>query len=198
VKEVPLSRGGVALVDDEDYEAVRVFNWCAHQSKFTFYAERHRRDKRWTVEKMHRVILARKLGRALCPGEKTDHKNGDGLDNRRENLRLATHAQNQRNCRRHSCNLSSKFLGVGRRKDSKKWFARIGVDHRKIYLGYYATEMAAVQAREEYIAAHPELMARSNFSAPPTRPAPRPRCHVTLEHDGVDLLADATPAEAAG
>ena len=115
-------------------------------------------------EQMHRMVLERKLGRPLSKGEMPDHENGDGLDNRRVNIRLSTHMQNMHNCRRHAANPSSKFLGVHWHRCGRKWQAVIGVNGKKIDLGRYNLEFDAAMAREAFIVAHPELMARSNFT----------------------------------
>jgi hypothetical protein len=163
MREIPLTQDKVALVDDEDYEALNAFKWFVKRDRDTSYAMRNVRGKP-TKELIHRVVLARKLGRTLAKGERADHINGDGLDNRRENLRQATHAQNMRNCRRHSVNPSSRYLGVRWYKHTRKWLAQIKIDSRPIYLGTYRTENEAALAREFYIVAHPELHARSNFS----------------------------------
>lgn len=165
MKEIKLTQGKVAIVDDEDYETVNAHKWCAFSAWNTFYITRcvPLPNGTTTSERMHRVILARKLGRPLLRDEYTDHVNGDGLDNRRQNLRLATNAQNQRNCHRRKANPTSRFLGVYWAARDKRWAARIQVNRRGVNLGYYTTEFDAVLAREEYIVAHPELMARSNF-----------------------------------
>ena len=165
MKEIPLTQGKVARVDDEDFEAVSSVKWYARRHHRTFYAIRNmlRPDGKWVHEHLHQVVLARKLGRPIAKGMEADHKNGDGLDNQRGNLFEATGGQNQRNCRRHSKNPSSRYLGVCLRKLTGKWFARINVDGKSVYLGYHATELEAALAREAYITAHPELNARSNF-----------------------------------
>jgi hypothetical protein len=169
MREIPLTQGKVALVDDEDYEALNAFKWYAYRSCRTYYAQRmaRRPDGGWNHEDMHRAILARKLERALVKGEKTDHWNGDGLDNQRGNLRLATNAQNNRNCRRRRSNPSSQYLGVSwdkcRKKWRAQWRAQMMVNGEPIFLGYHTTELAAAEAREAYVIAHPELMARLNF-----------------------------------
>ena len=166
MKEIQLTQGTMAIVDDEDFEAMNVFKWYALRHCHTFYAVRGapKPGGGQTHESMHRVILARKLGRVLLKKEEVDHKHGDGLDNRREKLRLATSAQNKRNCRRRNANPSSRYLGVSWFKDRKKWHAQICVNYKSIHLGDHATELAAAQAREVYIEAHPELMARSNLT----------------------------------
>ena len=157
MREIVLTRGQVAIVDDEDFEAVSAFKWCAQPSRHTFYALRNVRRPGGgkTTENLHRLVLARKLGRPLLNGEKADHENGDGLDNRREKLRLATNAQNMRNCFKSLPNKSSQFLGVARHRATKKWQASIRVPGKSIYLGLHDTELGAAQSREAYILAHP-------------------------------------------
>ena len=164
MKQIVLTQGKVAIVDDEDFDVLSAVKWHAYLDWKTFYAMRNalRPDGKRTKETMHRVVLARKLGRAVTDGMHTDHANGDGLDNRRENLHEVTCAQNQRNCR-HAENASSRYLGVYWHKRDKKWGAYIVVNRHQISLGYQDTELAAAQAREAFIVAHPELHARSNF-----------------------------------
>ena len=97
MKEIQLSQCKVALVDDEDFETLSPHKWCAWLGGRTFYARRNASHAvgGLMAEYMHRWILERKLGRALARSEWVDHANGDGLDNRRENLRLSTAAQKQ-------------------------------------------------------------------------------------------------------
>ena len=94
MREIPLTQDKVALIDDEDYERIAAHKWCAIRDRSQWYAARNtQRDGRNTTVRMHREILGLSLG----DGMETDHRNGDGLDNRRDNLRVATHAQNQAN-----------------------------------------------------------------------------------------------------
>ena len=166
MKEITLTQGKVALVDDEDFEALNARKWCALRIGYTFYAKRsvRREDGIKATEYMHRVVLSRKLGRMLVRGERPDHEHGNGLDNRREEIRLATPSQNNHNCRRHRENPSSRFLGVSWHSVTRKWLAQIRVNGKRVYLGIHTTETLAALAREAYITARPELMARSNFS----------------------------------
>jgi hypothetical protein len=163
--EIKLSQNRVAIVDDEDFGAISAVKWCAHRNGCTFYAQRGIRGQGGKLkgEHMHRLVLSWKLDRDLAENERCDHVNGDGLDNRRENLRVATSAQNNRNCRRKSKNPTRRFLGVDWNRASLGWRARITIHGKSIYLGRFATELEAAQAREEYITANPELCARSNF-----------------------------------
>jgi len=81
MKKIPLTRGFVTLVDDDVYEWTIMFKWHAHVSKGKVYAMR--RDV-WTKVFLHREIVKPE------PHELVDHRHGNGLDNRRENLRVAS------------------------------------------------------------------------------------------------------------
>jgi hypothetical protein len=165
VQSIELTQDKVALLDDEDFEEIAAFKWHAERRHHTHYAQRtvRRLDGGWTTEYLHRVILARMLGRALAKDEQVDHIDGDGLNNLRCNLRPATQSQNNRNCHRRVSNPSSQYLGVSWHKRDKKWRALIRIPEKVLFLGYHATEIDAAHAREAYIAAHPELQAKSNF-----------------------------------
>src|SRR5262245_35202767 len=92
--EVPLTRGKVALIDDADYELVSRFKWHAQRGGYgnTYYAVTNIRlpDGKWTALRMHVLLLGHKG---------IDHIDGDGLNNQRSNLRLATQSQNSANTR---------------------------------------------------------------------------------------------------
>ncbi len=132
MKEIPLSLGKVALVDDADFEKLSKHRWCAARDKNTFYAVRSqwlgngKQRRIW----MHRVILR------VPEGKFTDHVNGDGLDNRRSNLRAATISQNGAN-RRIGSNNTSGVKGVTWHKRFKLWQASICVHGRLIHLGRF-------------------------------------------------------------
>ncbi len=74
----------------------------------------------------------------------TDHINNNGLDNRKINLRLCTNSQNSQN-RRHYTNKSSKYKGVSWHKFKKKWRAQIGLNKKRIHLGYFEAEKEAAK-----------------------------------------------------
>jgi len=97
---------------------------------------------------LHRVILQRILDRPLQRGEFVDHRDGDGLNNHRENLRVATHTENIRNARKSSANTSG-YKGVRWHKPANKWMAHIGVNGKLIYLGYFADIADAAAAYRE-------------------------------------------------
>jgi hypothetical protein len=129
-KEIPLNRGLTAIVDDADYEILSRHRWCVPPAGKRPYALRTVGDTGRRLA-MHRVILN------APDGLQVDHINGDGLDNRRSNLRLATNAQNLQNQKRRSTNTSG-YKGVSLYRDGR-WSARIRANGRRVFLGYFAT-----------------------------------------------------------
>ena len=141
MKEIPLTKGQVARVDDEDFEYLSQFNWNAHEEGKTCYAYRGIANgkKRRTNIKMHREIMK------VTKGIEVDHVDGDGLNNCRSNLRLCTHQQNHFNTssRRNS---SSKYKGVIWDKSRGKWQAKIKHGGKTVHLGRFASEDTAATA----------------------------------------------------
>ena len=155
VREVILTRGMVAVVDDADYESVNSFNWCAAWNNHTktFYAMSHMNldGKRITV-RMHRLILG-----IDNPKIQGDHRNGDTLDNRRDNLRIASNSENGCNRKRRTDN-SSGFKGVRFYIPNKKWLARIGIKGKRKHLGYFLTrEEAYIAYKTAALSMHGEF-----------------------------------------
>ena len=105
-KRIHLTQGKVALVDVEDFEWVSKFKWHAHKRGRTWYARRAASGK---TEFMHRTILAHH-GDGLIAGE-VDHISGDGLDNRKSNLQVISHAENIQKAR-IQVNNRSGYRGV--------------------------------------------------------------------------------------
>ncbi len=140
MKEIPLSQGKVAIVDDTDYEWLNQWKWYAHKGTNTFYVTRHSKKasgKRKAIL-MHIEIIGKREGLM------TDHINGNGLDNRRENLRHVTRRQNAQNqCHR---NASSRYPGVSWSKWHSKWIVNFRVDSKLKYLGLFVNELAAAEA----------------------------------------------------
>lgn len=119
-----------ALVDDEDFKHLNQFKWSVFKSRNTFYASRNFQRKITLM--MHRIILD-------CPkGMEVDHINGDGLDNRRENLRIATRQQNSSN-RKFNINNTSGYRGITQERKTKKWSASIRKNGKRIHLGTFVT-----------------------------------------------------------
>jgi hypothetical protein len=137
---IPLTQGLAARVSDQDREAVLCLRWRVRRNKGgTPYAAAGYNFA------MHRMILERKLGRALVEGEEADHRNGDTLDNQRGNLRLATNSQNASN-RPADANARSEFKGVSWHSASASWEVRICAKGKKHHLGYFHNEQHAARA----------------------------------------------------
>ena len=141
---IPLTRGYEAIIDADDVPLVSAFNWTADVNQWTVYATRWDRlaDGKQRATKLHRFILTAPDGMVV------DHINGDGLDNRRANLRLATSAGNAHNRRINKNNLSG-FKGVRWNKAAQKWQAQIALGGKDHYLGLFDAPEAAHAAYVE-------------------------------------------------
>lgn len=135
MKEIPLSRGRVALIDDGDFEDVAQFKWFITVAG---YAARNLRGTRG-VEYMHRRIMQ------TPRGFETDHINQDKVDNQRHNLRIVTNIENQA-CKRVQNNNNSGYRGVSRNKKVSTWQAYIKVAGKGKYLGSFKTPAEAALA----------------------------------------------------
>jgi hypothetical protein len=150
--EIPLTRGAFAIVDEVDLDLANR-KWQVHRdprgnSAYAYGATPPDTNGHTHTIQMHRLILSRMLGRELIRAELTDHINHNGLDNRRSNLRLATHTQNRYNIgiRRNN---TSGFTGVSRRPENNTYRSVIvhnGVRHS---LGTFKTAEEAYAARAE-------------------------------------------------
>lgn len=141
-KRIPLSQGKFAIVDDEDFYALSKFKWCAVKMGNSFYASRNNpRGSKPNLVYMHRQIMDDPKGFDI------DHRNRNGLDNRRSNLRVATRAQNGANSRLSIANKSG-VKGVDWMKSSEKWRARIGIRGERRWLGLFDTIEEATLARQ--------------------------------------------------
>ena len=140
-RRIKLAKDKFAIVDVEDYLKLSEYDWhlCENKSKNS-YAFRQENGR---FIKMHRVIMNAPAGVVV------DHKYGDGLDNRKVNLRIATIAQNQYNRRKISRKTTSKYKGVHYRKKSKKYYAAIGHKGKKTHLGCFGNEIDAAKAYDE-------------------------------------------------
>lgn len=142
MREIPLSQGRVALVDDEDYGELSKYKWSLSCQGNSEYAVRIVDGK---MTSMHRTVLRPPAG------YQTDHVNGNGLDNRRCNLRPCTKKQNQQNCR-VSKNNKVGYKGVCRSTDHsrvKVWRSFLVVDNKQINLGRYTTPEEAAHAYDK-------------------------------------------------
>lgn len=141
VKEIKLSQGKVALVDDGDFELVSKYKWCAQKAKNeNYYAKTNEpcMGKQKPIM-MHRIIMN------ANKGDYVDHINHNGLDNRRCNLRICSQTENMRNKKLHSNNTSG-YKGVYWGVKEKKWVAQIKNDQKVIWLGSFKNIIDAASA----------------------------------------------------
>jgi hypothetical protein len=169
MKSIPLTEGFVAIVDDQDFEAVSAFKWhaCFKKKKgdkskqnAPYAARKEPRNKEGRPRRhifLHRWLLGE-------PDGLVDHRNGKTLDCRRENLRVATHSQNQANKRgRKMSNRTARFKGVSLDPKSGKWRARIAVNKKDISLGTFLTQTEAARAYDAAALEHFGEFAWLNF-----------------------------------
>jgi len=159
-KQIPLTQNQVALVDDSDYERLSQFKWYAWKpgNRRTFYAVRGialPNGKRG-VSYMHREIVNAPSGEAV------DHRDGNGINNQRSNLRIATQRQNSYNQSGRKTS-TSRFKGVSGYRSRPQWRARIMVNGKEHHLGHFNTEFDAACAYDMAARAHFGEYARLNF-----------------------------------
>lgn len=147
---ISLTKDYVSILNVEDLYLVSDFNWRAeiafksNGEVRTVYAVRKPKVSETydSTVRMHRIIVN-------CPVNfQVDHINGNGLDNRRENLRVVTDSQNTQNQRIKSSNKSG-YKGVFWHKQRNKWVAQIGIENRQIYLGSFSNIEEAVLEYEK-------------------------------------------------
>lgn len=148
------------MVDDEDYGELIKYKWYAQRVSLgsTYYAFKALPREKMTQRKigMHSFVFAVEKGTMI------DHIDGNGLNNQKSNLRIATHAQNMRNCKGHDKS-TSKFKGVSKYRNTNIWVAQIYCNGEKQHLGYFKNE---IDAAKKYDSKAKELFAdfaRLNF-----------------------------------
>lgn len=149
---VPLTQGKYATVDDADRHLVAPYKWHAVQDNGTWYAKRKKNGK---LVYMHRELLG-----VTDPTVRIDHRDRDGLNNSRSNLRHTNHSQNALNAVRPT-GKDSKYIGV--RRSGKRWCARASWDGVRWNCGTYDTEEQAAHAYDDFQRKYNPGVARLNF-----------------------------------
>jgi hypothetical protein len=152
-RRIPLTRGLFAIVDAEDYPLLSQYMWFAEGTGQNCYAVRKENGE---SIKMHRWIMD-------APDDLVvDHIDHNGLNNRKENLRICTFAENCRNLRSSRCK-TSKYKGVHWNKRCRKWAAQISCDNKTYHLGYFTDETEAAYAYDEAARKYHGQFASLNF-----------------------------------
>jgi len=139
MKKIPLTQGKFAIVDDADFKYLNQWKWQAQKDGERWYAVRWRGHGE---TKMHRLIVDSKRKIDI------DHSNGNGLDNRRGNLRACERSQNCCNTKKRSDNTSG-YRGVSRCSSTGKWRVQIQYKGQKKYLGIFVDKIFAASRFNE-------------------------------------------------
>lgn len=158
---VELTQGKFSKIDVQDGPEIGNHNWYTRKVRFShlFYALRSvHKDGGVTAVFLHNEIMPPETGKEI------DHRNGNGLDNRRSNLRACSHMENLQNSRKSTNKkFSSLYKGVDWHKRAKRWRARITVDRKRIDLGTYTHESQAAIAYDRAAIEHFGNFAYLNF-----------------------------------
>ncbi len=160
MKQIKLTQGTFALVDDEDFERANQHKWYVRKDPRTWYAMRNkarqgRGVRRFTIS-MHRFLMD-------FPESSIDHKDGNGLNNQRLNIRLATRTQNQGN-RKLNINNTSGYKGVCWLSQAQKWEVYIRYCNKQISLGLFKNKIDAAKVYDKKARELHGEFARVNFS----------------------------------
>ncbi len=140
-KLIPLTQDKFAIVDADDYDRLNQYKWYASRNENgDYYAKRMERGTRRQII-MHRVITE------APPGLLVDHRNHNGLDNRRSNLRICTKGENNRNQLPRGG--TSQYKGVSWSKSHKKYAATIRCNKQRFHLGWFDDEVEAAKAYDK-------------------------------------------------
>ncbi len=144
--EISLTQGEISLIDDEDFEEVSRYKWRINRKKNSCYARTNATDcngKKITLF-IHQLVMNSK------PGDQVDHKDHNGLNNQKYNLRFCTYSENQQNKLKQifydGKKTLSKYKGVSWHRRDKKWIAQIVTSHKNNHLGYFVDEIEAAEA----------------------------------------------------
>ncbi|MGA2173235.1 MAG: HNH endonuclease [Sedimentisphaerales bacterium] len=158
-RRIYLGEGNWAILDKQDYYRLGNYKWYVNGNGFKFYAFRNiiLGPGKTRMLSMHRDVMG------FPKGMLVDHRNHDTLDNRRENLRLATHSQNTCNKQDKRKGCSSQYRGVSFDRKRKYWNVQVVREGEMVYFGRYKDEVEAAKAYDEAAKKYHGEFARLNF-----------------------------------
>jgi len=158
-RKIYLGESEWAILDQQDYYTFGNFKWSLGGNGKKFYAVRGVKDEIGEIKivRLHRQIIEAPDGLLV------DHRNGNGLDNRRTNLRIATQSQNMQN-RQKRKNSTSRFIGVWFVKNKNRWESRITYQGKRIWLGRFDNEIEAAKTYDAAAKKYHGEFGRLNFT----------------------------------
>jgi hypothetical protein len=159
-RKIPLGEGRFTIVDPQDFCRLNFFHWTLDGKGENIYAVRNVIPAvgKSRIVRMHREIMQAPAGLFV------DHRNLNSLDNRRANLRPATHSQNMQNRAKTRLKTSSRFIGVSFDKRRGCWYAYINYGGKRIWLGRFDSEIEAAKTYDNAAKKYHGEFARLNFS----------------------------------
>ena len=158
-RRIDLGSNMFAMVEQRDYYRVKKLNWSISGKEKCIYAVHYEKVESGKIIRvhMHRFIMGEPAGKLV------DHHNSNKLDNRRTNLRIASHSEN--NCNRpKKKGTSSQYIGSHLNKKTGRWIAQIRINGKSTHLGSFANEIDAARAYDEAARKYHGEFARLNFA----------------------------------
>jgi hypothetical protein len=158
-RRIYLGEGEWTIVEPMDYYQLKNFNWYIGGNGKEFYAFRNIKigPGKTKMVSMHREIM-NPPGHLLV-----DHRNNDTLDNRRANLRLATHSENSYNRPKTKAKTTSQYIGIYSEKRTGRWTVKIRVNGKRLWIGRFESEIEAAKAYDAAARKYHGEFARLNF-----------------------------------
>lgn len=162
MKEILLTQNQIALVDDEDFDFLMQWKWyVVVERKKYLYVARKQKAEEYKLSGIRKSIFMHRQIMTASSEELVDHRDGNGLNNQRSNLRVCNYKQNMYNSA--SWGEYSKYKGVSWHKRKNKWISSITIEGKRFHLGYFDSEEDAARAYDEQAKKYHGDFARLNL-----------------------------------